>query len=656
MRPSSSTSTRHRSTGSKSTPARACISTAPKSSATGSTTNTTSTATRLTAAAASGSNNDNSGTATTHSHLVLQTTVLASTAPGHPRKDTPHHHGNDTTTTTTNTTTKNNNNDTDTTLTTPAAWGQLQQQQQQQQQHHPHQPSPSSPPPPPPATPQPLRTKPTTYWAMIFSSDDNIAQPVWSSNEGRPDAPSHAPLPLLVGGSGGGSALVEGPRGGGGGSGKGKYQQGSTRYLLMAVQEGQQHNFSVKALHVGRVTMSVAVLGQQEAALLADNGQLPHNNVIQAVATSHFPVTTVRDPRTADLVFDSSAAAIAILITFGMGCCTDTDSVKRQLKFPVSLIIGFCCQFILMPVLAFGLAMALPIEKDIRFGLLCTACVPGGGLGHIAVVIGDADIPLSLTMNLISVVAMLGTAPLWIFVLGQYFQTDPDAILSPRIIPIYNFEIWLAAIFLAYAAGLLVNRFRPVVADVLLTWIIKPFLLLATILYITVGVYINMYVFELINHYAVLGAILLPLIGCLLGCSLAVVCRQRAAFVKTIALETSSLNCLIVLAALRFSLQQPDAALASMIPIWVMFTIPGLYLALAILQRIYSKLYGYWTNWRLNSSNSGAGSKDSPTHSKDYDVASAIVTRPGIAALSAPLVVADGVDDDPGHSEKVTVL
>ena len=58
--------------------------------------------------------------------------------------------------------------------------------------------------------------------------------------------------------------------------------------------------------------------------------------------------------------------------------------------------------------LAFGLAMVLPIEKDIRFGLLCTACVPGGGLGHIAVVIGDADIPLSLTMNLISVVAMLG--------------------------------------------------------------------------------------------------------------------------------------------------------------------------------------------------------------------------------------------------------
>ena len=57
---------------------------------------------------------------------------------------------------------------------------------------------------------------------------------------------------------------------------------------------------------------------------------------------------------------------------------------------------------------AFGLAMMLPVDKDVRFGLLCVACVPGGGLGHVSVVIGEADVPLSLTMNMISIVAMLG--------------------------------------------------------------------------------------------------------------------------------------------------------------------------------------------------------------------------------------------------------
>lgn len=52
--------------------------------------------------------------------------------------------------------------------------------------------------------------------------------------------------------------------------------------------------------------------------------------------------------------------------------------------------------------------MILPLEKNVRFGLLCVACVPGGGLGHVAVIISKADLPLSLTMNLISTVTMLG--------------------------------------------------------------------------------------------------------------------------------------------------------------------------------------------------------------------------------------------------------
>ena len=69
--------------------------------------------------------------------------------------------------------------------------------------------------------------------------------------------------------------------------------------------------------------------------------------------------------------------------------------------------------------------MLLPLEKNVRFGLLCVACVPGGGLGHVAVIISDADISLSLTMNLISTVTMLGkiTNELVLVVLSVYSKT-----------------------------------------------------------------------------------------------------------------------------------------------------------------------------------------------------------------------------------------
>lgn len=58
--------------------------------------------------------------------------------------------------------------------------------------------------------------------------------------------------------------------------------------------------------------------------------------------------------------------------------------------------------------MSFGIAVMLPMDQNIRFGLLCVACVPGGGLGHVAVIISQSDIPLSLTINLIGIVAMLG--------------------------------------------------------------------------------------------------------------------------------------------------------------------------------------------------------------------------------------------------------
>lgn len=155
-----------------------------------------------------------------------------------------------------------------------------------------------------------------------------------------------------------------------------------------------------------------------------------------------------------------------------------------------------------------------------------------------------------------------------------------------------------------------------------------------------------MYVFEKVDKITVLASLLLPLCGVLVGTVLSIIFRQKSNFCKTIALETSSLNCLIVLAALRFSLNQPDADLASVIPIWVMFTIPALYVILAILAKFKSKIDTYLESRKKNQT-------------RHYSIASGIVNQANMAALSAPLFVTETITDDDqqsGISEKVTVL
>ncbi|XP_033738590.1 uncharacterized protein LOC117326090 [Pecten maximus] len=401
--------------------------------------------------------------------------------------------------------------------------------------------------------------------------------------------------------------------------------------IRMHVRLNEEYNFTVEAMHIGYVTMSITLLD-------LDSEQTAKEGAYRALSHAKLAMTAIRPEKTADFVFDCSAAAVAILISFGIGCVTDTESLKRQLKYPMSILIGVCCQFLLMPVLAFGIAMMLPLELSIRFGLLCVACVPGGGLGHVAVVVSQADLPLSLAMNLLSIIVMLGTAPMWISVLGQYFGQKSISKV------IYNFEIWLASTFFAYTAGLVINRFKPGMADALLTWIIKPFLLLATILYITLGVYINMYMFDDIKIYAVLAALLLPITAFAITFGLSKVFRQKPKFCQSAALETSSFNCLIVLAAIRFTLPKPDADLASEIPIWIMFTIPGMYVILSVIRVIKNFISNFLESRKQQQF-------------RHFSIASGIVNQANMAALSAPLFVTEVTDDEQGSvSEKITVL
>ena len=153
-----------------------------------------------------------------------------------------------------------------------------------------------------------------------------------------------------------------------------------------------------------------------------------------------------------------------------------------------------------------------------------------------------------------------------------------------------------------------------------------------------------MYVFEVIEKYELLAAFLLPLTGFVIAFVLGKIFRQKPGFCTSVALETSSLNCLITLAAIRFSLPSPSDDLASTIPIWIMFTIPGLYILLAIV-RFFKKCVANFLESRKQQ------------QFRHFSIASGIVNQANMAALSAPLFVSEVTDDEQGSiSEKITVL
>jgi len=121
-----------------------------------------------------------------------------------------------------------------------------------------------------------------------------------------------------------------------------------THQLKIPLRINGVNNFTIQAMQIGYVTVFVTIFGTG-SYVMARSSQVNQN-----LAQGDMKVTVVPRQKVADFVFDCSAAAVAILISFGIGCVTDTENLKRQLKYPVSLVIGFCCQFLLMPVVSMG--------------------------------------------------------------------------------------------------------------------------------------------------------------------------------------------------------------------------------------------------------------------------------------------------------------
>ena len=65
-------------------------------------------------------------------------------------------------------------------------------------------------------------------------------------------------------------------------------------------------------------------------------------------------------------------------------CALDLNVVKDVLKRPIGPAIGFVCQFVLMPLISFGLGFIFPAsESAMRLGLFVTGVSPGGGASNI---------------------------------------------------------------------------------------------------------------------------------------------------------------------------------------------------------------------------------------------------------------------------------
>ncbi len=203
-------------------------------------------------------------------------------------------------------------------------------------------------------------------------------------------------------------------------------------------------------------------------------------------------VIVLRPERLVDTLFAVTVVLLLAILFINFGAAIDIEIMKQIYKRPIGPAIGTVCQLVLVPLIAYGLGLALfPNNPELALGLFLTGISPAGGASNIWTLLCGGNINLSISMTTISTLASFGTIPLWLFLLGR-------SIFDRANLGVPYVQVTLIAISLLIplAIGLLIQKFLPKLSKFLVK-IMEKLSLLFLIIIVIFGIFTNQYMMPL---------------------------------------------------------------------------------------------------------------------------------------------------------------
>jgi BASS family bile acid:Na+ symporter len=109
-------------------------------------------------------------------------------------------------------------------------------------------------------------------------------------------------------------------------------------------------------------------------------------------------------------------APIALaLIMLGLGLGLRGRDFLRVINNPKDFIIGFICQLILLPIVAFIIILILDLPIEIAVGVMIIAAAPGGVTSNVMTKFANGDVALSISLTAIISLISIISVPFIIF-------------------------------------------------------------------------------------------------------------------------------------------------------------------------------------------------------------------------------------------------
>ncbi|XP_063281908.1 sodium-dependent organic anion transporter [Pelobates fuscus] len=265
---------------------------------------------------------------------------------------------------------------------------------------------------------------------------------------------------------------------------------------------------------------------------------------------------------TLSTIFSIVLSIMLALVVFSLGCTVEALKLWSHLRRPWGIVIGLVCQFGIMPLIAYLLAIGFSVQPTQAVAILILGCCPGGLLSNIITLWVDGDMDLSLSMTSCSTIVALGMMPLCLFIYSNSWE-----LAKSIIIPYYNIGMALLSVVVPVGVGVYVNYKWPSKAKL----ISKIGSIIGGLLMLVIGVASTVLYKGSWNtdmSILIIG-IIYPLLGYISGFGIAVIVRQPWPRCRTIALETGAQNVQMCSTVLQLSFSPKQLV--------QMFTFPLIY-------------------------------------------------------------------------------
>ena len=213
---------------------------------------------------------------------------------------------------------------------------------------------------------------------------------------------------------------------------------------------------------------------------------------------------------------------------------------------PKSVILGIVCQFILLPLFSFLLAISLKgsISWTMAMGMILVASCPGGNISNFISSLSKANVELSVSLTAISTALAIFTTPFNFWLYGNlYLKASGIASTLPQLsIPLWDvFKTIVILLGIPLTLGILTAHFFPKVAEKLK----KPFQYFSILFFIAMVVLAfmgNIDAFLKCIKYIFLIVLVHNLLALLIGWCVGKVSKVSKEDRRTLTIETGIQN------------------------------------------------------------------------------------------------------------------